>query len=68
MGRKLLVALFAAATMALAAGRLRMQQTSRSRCSPAEPNQVSGGDALISVTSKDGPLLNRCVCGATGPT
>ena len=52
MSRKLLVALFAAATMALAAAPAAHAADVKIEVLSSKPNQVSGGDALISVTAK----------------
>jgi hypothetical protein len=56
MSRKLLAALIAAATMALAAAPAAHAKEVKIDVLSSKPNQVSGGDALISITSKDGAL------------
>ena len=63
MSRKLLVALCAAATMALAAAPAAHAKDIKIDVLSSKPNQVSGGDALISITSKDGGL-NAASCVA----
>src|SRR5215212_5113813 len=52
MRRTLVAALLAAAVMALAAAPANATQI-KIQVLSSQPNQVSGGDALISVTSKD---------------